>query len=170
MEPLFGHLAVNAAEWWVAADPSDSSLVGYARSVERGGLLELSEFFVRPGEQSAGLGARLIERAFPPGRGEVRVIIATTDVRAVARYCRAGTVGRFPDGDAGPLEVVRATLEDLAELAAIEEAVVGYPRHADYPWLVAQREGIRIPTRRARGWLCLRGFGRPGAHGRAGPL
>jgi hypothetical protein len=37
------HLAEHAAEWWVAEDGSDGSMVGYARSVERGGLIELSE-------------------------------------------------------------------------------------------------------------------------------
>jgi len=149
MEPLFGHLGVHAAEWWVAEDPSDGSLVGYARSVERGGLFELSELFVRPGQQSAGLGGRLIDLAFPSGRGEVRAIIATTDMRAMARYYRAGTVARFPiislsaiprPADAGELEVRPATLDDVAELAAIEESVLGHPRHADYPWLFEHRE------------------------------
>lgn len=149
LEPFLDHLAAHAAEWWVAEDRSDGTLVGYARSVERGGLVELSELFVRPGKQSAGLGGRLLERAFPPGRGEVRVIIATTDVRALARYYQAGTVARFAiasltaaprPADAGELEVVSATLDDVAELAIIEEAVVGYPRHADYPLLVETRE------------------------------
>jgi GNAT superfamily N-acetyltransferase len=149
LEPYLTHLAANAAEWWVAEDPSDGALVGYARSVERGGLFELSEIFVRPGRQSAGLGGRLIERAFPLGRGEVRAIIATTDVRALARYYAAGTVARFamaslaaPPSAAGAidLEVVPATVDAAGELAAIEEAVLGYPRHADYPWLFEHRE------------------------------
>src|SRR5687767_4819154 len=61
LEPFLGHLAAHCAEWWVAEDQADGSLLGHARSVERGGLFELSEFFVRPGSQSAGLGSRLIE-------------------------------------------------------------------------------------------------------------
>ncbi len=147
--PFLAHLAAHCAEWWVAEDPADGSLLGYARSVERGGLFELSEFFVRPDSQSAGLGTRLIERAFPRGRGEVRVIIATNDVRGLARYYGAGTVARFAMASlagppkrsaAGDLEVVSATLDDIAELSAIEHAVVGYTRDADYPWLFAQRE------------------------------
>jgi hypothetical protein len=40
----------------------------------------------------------------------------------------------------GEIEVAAALLGDVAELAAIEEAVVGYPRHADYPWLFEHRE------------------------------
>lgn len=150
LEPFVSHLAATAAEWWVAIDEADGSLVGYARSVERGRLFELSELFVRPGRQSAGLGRQLIERAFPAGRGDVRLIIATTDVRALKRYYGAGTVVRFPiaslggapqPGDAGELEAVSATLDDVAELAAIEEAVIGYPRHAEYPWLIEHRQG-----------------------------
>lgn len=150
LEPYLTHLATHAAEWWVAEDAADGTMVGYARSVERGGLFELSEFFIRPDRQAAGLGRRLMERAYPLGRGDVRVIIATTDVRGLRRYYAAGTVARFamaslgappqPTPSAGNLQVVRATLDDLPEIAAIEEAVFGYPRHADYPWLFAQRE------------------------------
>ena len=151
MEPIMTHLASHAAEWWVAEDPSDASLVGYARSIERGGLIELSEFFVRPDRQSAGLGGRLLERAFAPGRGEVRVIIATSDLRGLARYYRAGTVARLPmaslTGQAQPtvpgeLEAVSATLDDVAEVASIEQAVMGYPRHKEYPWLFQHREAF----------------------------
>jgi GNAT superfamily N-acetyltransferase len=153
LEPILVHLAKTAAEWWVAVDETDGSMVGYARSVERGGMIELSELFVRPDRQSAGLGRRLIEKAFPAGRGDVRVIIATSDVRALARYYRAGTVVRFPIAsmtgapqrteptEAADLEAVPATLADVVNLAAIEEAVVGYPRHADYPWLIENRDG-----------------------------
>jgi GNAT superfamily N-acetyltransferase len=150
MEPYLAHVAIHAAEWWVAEDRSDGSLLGYARSVERGALIELSELFVRPGHQSAGLGTRLIERALPPGRGDVRVIIATTDVRALKRYYGAGTVVRFPIASlggppeaAGPgtLDAVPVTLDEVPQLAAIETAVIGYPRHADYPWLIEQRHG-----------------------------
>lgn len=150
LQPFLTHLAVHAAEWWIAEDPADGSMLGYARSVERGGLFELSEFFIRPDRQSAGLGRRLMERAYPLGRGDVRAIIATTDVRGLRRYYAAGTVARFAMASlaarpetttgAGDLESVSATIADLPEIAAIEEAVFGYPRHADYAWLFEQRE------------------------------
>ena len=149
LQPFLSHLAAHAAEWWMAED-ADGSIIGYARSIERGGLFELSEFFIRPDRQSAGLGRRLMERVYPPGRGEVRAIIATTDVRGLRRYYAAGTVARFAmaslaappraERSLGGLESVRATLDDVPEIAAIEAAVFGYPRHADYPWLFAQRE------------------------------
>lgn len=148
--PFLTHLAAHAAEWWIAEDRADGSMLGYARSIERGGLFELSEFFIRPDRQSAGVGRQLMERAYPLGRGDVRAIIATTDVRGLSRYYAAGTVARFamvslaapPEAtrSAGDLEVVSATVDDRPEIAAIEAAVFGYPRDADYAWLFERRE------------------------------
>src|SRR5437868_7783940 len=108
-EPLHRLLAQIAAEWWVAEESDSGRLVGFARSIERDGLLELTELFVRPDQQSQGVGKALLERAFPSGRGSIRSIVATADVRAQARYYAAGTVARFPlytlggaPGDPGP--------------------------------------------------------------------
>jgi hypothetical protein len=178
--PMYEMLAAHCAEWWVAERPADGLLLGYARSLERGSLFELSEFFVRPGSQAAGIGKRLLERAFPPGRGEVRAIIATIDVRAQARYYRAGTAARFPilsifgppraaeDGDLCDLEAVPVTEAELPEVTALERAVLEFPRPADeLRWLLSLREG----------WLYRRsgrsvGFGfvgRPGPGG-SGPV
>jgi GNAT superfamily N-acetyltransferase len=95
-EPFQRFLATHAAEWWVAEAPETGQLIGYARSIERGGLFELTEFFVQPGRQSQGLGRELLERAFPLGRGEVRSIIATGSPSALGRYYRADTAARFP--------------------------------------------------------------------------
>ncbi len=95
-EALIRLLVEEATEWWVAELPGSGQIVGFARSIERDGLVELTEFFVRPEQQSRGIGHELMDRAFPDGRGEVRSIIATSDVRAQARYYAAGTVARFP--------------------------------------------------------------------------
>jgi GNAT superfamily N-acetyltransferase len=153
LQPYLAHLVVHAAEWWVAEDPSDGSLIGHARSIERDGLFELTELFVRPGAQSDGLGKALIERAFPLGRGDVRLIIATNDVRALARYYAADTVARFSmaslaaapkaaNGVARDLEITRATPDDTRVVAEIEKVVVGFARHDDYPWLFEHREAF----------------------------
>jgi GNAT superfamily N-acetyltransferase len=160
LEPYLTHLAACAAEWWVAVDPSDGTLVGHARSVERGGLFELSELFVKPSAQSAGVGRSLLERAFPVGRGEVRLILATNDVRALARYYAADTVARFgmatltaapkpSDDGASELDVRPASPQDTGVMAELERAVVGYSRDDDYPWLLAQRQG-HLYSRRGR--------------------
>jgi hypothetical protein len=86
------------------------------------------------------------------GRGEVRVIIATNDVRGLARYYGAGTAARFVIFSltglprrtaAGSHEALRVAPAEIGELAAMERAVVGYARHADYPWLLANREIYR---------------------------
>lgn len=157
---LYEFLAAHAAEWWMAEDQSSGEPIGYARSIERGGLLELSEFFVLPGHQSAGVGAALLARAFPEGRGEVRVIVATTDVRAQARYYRAGTTVLFPIVElrgeprgsepargfepARDLDAVRLAPDDAGRLAAvarIEAAVLEFDRGDELAWLAGRREG-----------------------------
>ena len=64
-EALNRLLVEEAAEWWVAQVPASGQLVGFARSIERDGLFELTEFFVLPDRQSRGIGRALIERSFP---------------------------------------------------------------------------------------------------------
>jgi GNAT superfamily N-acetyltransferase len=150
LEPLMEHIGAHAAEWWLAESP-DGAIVGYARSVERGGLLELTEFFVHPDRQSAGVGTALLERAFPADRGEVRAIIATTDLRAQARYYRAGTVARFPivsmEGPPAPttddpsIEAVRAGAADIEMLRDLERRVLEFERGDEFGWLLGRREG-----------------------------
>jgi GNAT superfamily N-acetyltransferase len=152
-EPLNRQLAQIAAEWWVAEETHSGRLVGFARSIERDGLLELTEFFVRPDQQSRGVGKALLERAFPAGRGTVRSIVATSDVRAQARYYAAGTVARFPlftlggvPGDPEPIRNVIAEPIDgeraIEAQRAIERSVLGHRRSDDeIHWLLDQRHG-----------------------------
>ena len=186
LEPLYRFIAEHAAEWWVAE--GDAGLIGYARSVERGRLFELSEFFVHPEHQKARVGAALLERAFPNGRGDVRAIIATTDLPAQARYYAAGTVARFPivalEGtpQAAPLdpavEVVHATAADVEELDAIDAAVLEFPRGEEFAWLLETREGyvyrrdgrahrLRLRQCQPRRAGRVPRAGRPGRHPRA---
>ena len=130
-----------------------------------------------PAQQARGVGRALLERAFPRGRGEVRSIIATTDVRVLARYYGADTAARFPlltfggaPSDArgsGRLEV--APLQEhaaaLADVAAVERAVLGYGRgEAELRWLLEQREGYLY----RRGGRSV-GFAFVG-HGGSGPI
>jgi GNAT superfamily N-acetyltransferase len=152
-EPLHRLLAQEAAEWWVAEEPDSGQIVGFARSIEREGLFELTEFFVRPDQQARGIGHKLIERAFPAGRGEVRSIIATSDVRAQARYYGAGTVARFPLFTLGgavtePAPVGDLTAESIGGVQAIqaqrdiERSVLGHRRSdSEIRWLLDQRQG-----------------------------
>lgn len=152
-EPLHRLLAQIATEWWVAEETDSGRLVGFARSIERDGLQELTEFFVRPDQQSRGVGKALLERAFPAGRGMVRSIIATSDVRAQARYYAAGTVARFPlftlggvPDDPEPMPDVTAESMDgkraIEDQRAVERAVLGHRRSDDeVRWLLDRRQG-----------------------------
>jgi GNAT superfamily N-acetyltransferase len=152
-EPLHRLLAQIAAEWWVAEETGSGRLAGFARSIERDGLLELTEFFVRPDHQSWGVGKALLERAFPAGRGTVRSIVATSDVRAQARYYAAGTVARFPlftlggvPSDPEPSREVIAEPIDgeraIEAQRAIERTVLGHRRSDDeIRWLLDRRQG-----------------------------
>ncbi|MBO0685402.1 MAG: GNAT family N-acetyltransferase [Candidatus Dormibacteraeota bacterium] len=147
-------LAETAAAWWVAVESDSGRLAGFARCIEREGLLELTELFVRPGVQSRGVGKALLERAFPVGRGAaVRSIIATTDVRAQARYYAAGTVARFPlytlgaaPRDAEPIGDLEAEPMEgegaIEAQRAIERSVLGHRRsNVEVRWLLQRRRG-----------------------------
>lgn len=149
-KPLFDHLAETADQWWIAEQ--NGKLAGYARSVLRDGVRQLTEFFVLPGAQSAGVGRAVLQRALPDD-ARVRFLLATPDPRALVRYLKAGLSARFPvfhfHRDRRPLgspEVLSAgrlseSAADLEQLAAIDTEILGFRRDLDHRWLLNQREG-----------------------------
>jgi len=149
--PIMTHAAETADRWWVAEE--NGRVVGYARSTLRDGIRQLTEFFVRPGAQSAGLGRGLLERVFPEEGARGRILIATQDPRALARYLKAGLLARFPvyhlgrprrgDPYRGDLEATPVTQDQygLALLASIDRDVLGFRRDADHRWLLSNRRG-----------------------------
>ena len=151
-QPSFDHLARTAAEFWVA-ESDDAGIVGYARSTDRAGLFELTEFFVRPGTQAGGVGGELLRRAFPVERGDLRVIIATTEIPALSRYLRAGVSPRFPIVSfTGPsrnatidsgIDAEPINRDDLEPMNRIDDEVLGHRREVDHAWLAGEREGFR---------------------------
>jgi GNAT superfamily N-acetyltransferase len=152
-ESIHRLVAQLAAEWWVAEETDSGRLVGFARAIEREGLVELTEFFVLPDMQGRGVGRELLERAFPARAGTVRSIVATSDVRAQARYYAAGTVARFPiytlGGDVGEVETacgggIEAVPMDgaraIGKQRAIERRVLGHRRSdQEMAWLLEHR-------------------------------
>src|SRR5713101_6703593 len=92
--PLYEHLARTADQFCIAEEAGQP--IGYARSILRDGTRELTEFFVLPASQSAGVGRELLARAFPAAGANHRSIIATFDSRALGRYLRAGVYPHFP--------------------------------------------------------------------------
>lgn len=53
-------------------------------------MRELLEFFVRPAFQGQGIGGELLRRAFPVDGSQRRAIIATREMRALARIMPFG--------------------------------------------------------------------------------
>lgn len=169
---LFEHLSGTCAEWWIAEDGVGHP-IGYARSFERDGLLELTEFFVAGDARVAGVGRALLERAFPHGRGTHRSIIATLDAPAVALYLRFGVSHQTTAvGFAGPpsavelpadYETAPATADDVL---AIERDVLGHARPPEVEFMLGDRPAVLL---RHEGQTIGHVF-LPGAHGNAGPV
>lgn len=173
--PLFEHLGATGDQFWFAEDGHRT--VGYARSIVRGNVRELTEFFVLPDAQGGGVGRGLLERTLPLD-GLERTIIATGELPAIARYLKAGVVGRFPiyaftrapqmveassDLQREPLTIDAATLD---ELAAIDEPILGFRRDVDHRFLAGQRRAIAY---RRGGRIVAYGY-HPTAVGWGGPF
>ena len=151
-EPIMSHAASTADKWWLAQE--DGRVVGYARSTLRDGIRQLTEFFVRPGVQSAGIGRDLLARVFGTEGARGRILLATQDTRALARYLKAGMLARFPvyhfsrprrdapyTGDLKPSQIT-SDQYGLGALASIDREVLGFRRDADHRWLLSNRRGF----------------------------
>lgn len=149
-QPMFDFLARAAVQFWVAEEAE--KIVGYARSMEHDGVMDLTEFFVLPNQQSGGVGRELLARTLPKSAARYRVIIATLDERALYRYLNAGVYGRFPikyfyrkaekveiktDLRAEPLRL-EVHLQDINR---IDQQVVGHVRGIIHRWVATTREG-----------------------------
>lgn len=152
--PLFDYLARTDSRFAVAE--ADGQVVGFARSILRDGVLQLTEFFVHPQAQAAGVGRELLGRVFPREEAARKLIIATLDSRAQVRYLKSGVYPRCPlqyfsrkpeavayASDLSFLRVV-ADAQTVAQLDAIDRAVLGYARGHEHHFLLADREGYLI--------------------------
>ena len=145
------HLWRTSAENWVAVSDTDGSIVGWAISIQRGPLLELTHFFVLPDVQALGVGRALFDRAMPAGRGPHRAIVATQDPRAMSRYLRSGVrfITSIMDIARTPERLEPATdlaFERLAPspaavelIGGIEEQLGGHRRDVDIEFLLGIR-------------------------------
>ena len=149
--PMFEFLAETASQFWVAE--KDGEIIAYARSIEHDGLQELTEFFVSPTHQSAGVGNELLSRAFPPSGARYRTIIATLDERALYRYMKMGVYGRFPfkyfyrkaervDVETD-LRIEPMQLEVHREaIDRIDREILAHTRGHLHRWIAASRDGF----------------------------
>lgn len=146
---LLLYMARAPDQFWVAEQ--DGQIVGYARSSLHDGLRELLDYYVLPAHQGAGVGRELLARAFPAAGARRRVVIASTDIRALARYLKAGVYPRFPiyrlfrKPERVPINTdltrkpAPAALDSLAALRSIDSAILGFTRDGDHEFLLNDR-------------------------------
>ena len=146
--PFWEHLSATSDNYWIAE--KDGEAIGYARSILRGNHRELTEFFVLPGSQSAGVGRELIQRAFPNDVPH-RTIIATPDIRAQARYLKSGVYPfmtefyfeRTPEAQEVDtdliIELADASPASLEDLGRIDLSILGFRRDVDHQFLTTDR-------------------------------
>jgi GNAT superfamily N-acetyltransferase len=152
-QSLFEHLMANGARAWVAEDDS-GRVVGYARSLDRDGVRELTEFFVLPAAQGGGVGRELLGRAFSPEGVRHRTIIATLELAALGRYLKTGLtahglvlyVSNAPREHRVETDLAAEPIVDsprtLAALARIDRRILGHTRRPEHGWLQGNREGF----------------------------
>jgi GNAT superfamily N-acetyltransferase len=175
-QTVYEHLAACAARAWVAED-RDGRVIGVARSTEHDGIVELTEFFVRPDVQARGVGRELLNRAFPLGWGRHRTILATYDPRALALYFQFGVrsiaTGIALVGPPNPEPVVTHLATErvgddaatIRAMLAVERDVIGHARDADMAFFVRDRPAI--VCRRGRDVV---GYGFASGPGGIGPI
>ena len=151
-KPLMKHLTRTAESYWVAE--AGGQVIGYARTLQRDDVRQLSDFFVLPARQSAGVGRALLQAALPADRPGKRVIIATPDTRAQIRYLKSGVYPRFPVHyfykQAQPtsyetyltFEPMQPNQDLIEALNQIDREVIGYARPVDHLWLMRNRQGF----------------------------
>ena len=147
--PFWEHLTKTSDNYWIAEQEGEA--IGYARSIIREDHRELTEFFVLPERQSAGVGGELLKRAFPHDTPH-RSIIATPDLRAQARYLKAGVYTymtelyfeRAPESVPFQSDLVIETPEaahaPLEAMNDIDERIIGHRREVDHHYLISDRK------------------------------
>ena len=145
------HFVQTAQYFWVAEE--DGEIIGFSRSMMRDGVRQLSELFVHPDRQAQGVGKLLLKAAFAPDGAQNRVVIGTSDIRAMTRYLKSGVKFRFtiydwwrepeivPFETDLSIEPFAATTENLAILNSIDRIILGYTRDVDHVWLSRHRQG-----------------------------
>lgn len=150
-KPLFDYLAEHASQFWLAE--RDGEVLGYARSIEHDGHQGLTEFFVAPNQQSAGLGSGLLSRAFADTGAKYRTIIATLDERALFNYMRMGVYGRvmlkYFNRNAEKVSVESDLHIEPVDLNVhldamnqIDRELLSHTRAGIHQWLAGRREGF----------------------------
>ena len=129
-------LATDPERSWVALD--GSRIVAYTAAFTRGERWFLSDLFVAPTHQGAGVGSRLLERAWGDGPAQRMTLTDAIQPVSNALYARRGLVPATPVLELGgvPRGVAGGRLEpaetDAASLAALDVAAYGFDRAVDH--------------------------------------
>jgi GNAT superfamily N-acetyltransferase len=93
----------DAGGAWVAVE--GDAVIGMAEAIRRGSFWGLAMLFVDPGSQSLGVGRRLLDRALGYADGAtLRMILTSSDPRALRRYSLAGLAIHPAVGAAGTID------------------------------------------------------------------
>ena len=100
----------------VAVAEEDGRVLAYAGAIAREHVTFLTDLFVLPDLQSAGLGRMLLRQVLPEIPGQVRCTMSSTDPRAQALYIRAGMRPLWPNfclrlDEAASVERIHADVE-----------------------------------------------------------
>ncbi|MGB7858885.1 MAG: GNAT family N-acetyltransferase [Acidimicrobiia bacterium] len=139
------HLADTAHADWVAEQ--GDKIIGWARSIERDGHVQLTHFFVDPSAQGKGVGRGLLKRAFSEAEGQHRAVIATQNPLALGLYLRSGVEFRGQTFELAGTPRVRDVIgtvllerSDLTEeIISIDIETVGFERRVDLEYLADDR-------------------------------
>ncbi len=150
-ESFSNHIFNTCDQFWVAE--LDGEVVGYARSIVRDEVRQLTEFFVLPEFQSHGVGRQLLEKTFPDEGLQNRVICASSDTRALGRYLKTGLRSQFTkyEWSRKPeivpfetdllIQTIADTPKNILILNDLDRALIGYTRAIDHHWLLKARHG-----------------------------
>lgn len=84
---------LHTGTWGVAEQ--NGQILGYAGAITRGTITFLTDLFVLPALQSAGLGKSLLHFVLPRD-GLIHCTVSSSDPRALALYIRSGMQPHFP--------------------------------------------------------------------------
>ncbi|EOD64928.1 GNAT family N-acetyltransferase [Amycolatopsis vancoresmycina] len=136
------------------AEAATGEMLGYAATIPVGDRTMLTDAFVVPGRQGAGVGGALLDEVLAPGAP--RMTFSSQDPRAIAAYSRRGLSATWPllylRGNPGKLATpagwsVEAT--DPARAALTERQLTGTDRSADYEYWSNRPDGAAFVVRAA---------------------
>lgn len=149
-------------------------IIGYSGAILRGAITYLTDLFVLPGRQSSRLGKTLLDKAMPPGDGQMHCTMSSTDPRALALYIRSGMHPQWPHLNlrlVGPLRDtpalqhldvdIRETHANDPDLLAWDTSISGRSREMDHAYWVNEQQGIPLWFERKEQALGY-GYVRPG--------